>query len=381
MMTREYRQIFRQRMAQVLEWSAVDKSLGLVAVLMLHFCQYVVWSLYALQHSQRDRLIQVDAVHSFMLVHAVVLGLGLLLLASGAWLRQQTPESRAFQHLTLHYYAISLVTASYAIGTVSFCAGIVLLGAPIFGFILMDRRAVWLASISALTLLAILSYAAAFGVIPYAPVVVPPVDAVGRLFWMNSLFFFAAPFLLILPVLADQMLMWWREREARIRQMSRTDALTGLPNRRHILEQAEAAASRTARTGEVFTLAVLDLDHFKSVNDTWGHPVGDAVLRAAAYCLREHLRQGDLVGRFGGEEFLVLLPATPATTAVEVLERLRQALRRLVIDNGAGGQLGISASFGAAIHGMGDELQHSICRADEALYAAKTAGRDRVVLA
>lgn len=157
-----------------------------------------------------------------------------------------------------------------------------------------------------------------------------------------------------------------------------TDVLTGLPNRRHadeVIERLLAAARRNKRS---LAVVLFDLDHFKAVNDRFGHSTGDDALRAAANTTRELLRGSDHVARFGGEEFILLLPETAAGDAAIVAEKLRSRIADLQV---AGLDGGITASFGIAVypdHGIGaDEL---IKEADAALYQAKQNGRNRVEL-
>lgn len=373
----------RQQLATALEWPAVEKGLLLLFWILPLYVQYLLWATYVHLRPDRDRLIHVEVSRMAMAVQACLFLIAVCIALWGVWLRRRRPDYLPFQHVVLQFFGISLVLVSYPIGTMSFCAGVVLLGTPIFGFILLDRVAVWMAALVALTLLAGLSYATVLGTLPYAPVVVPPTDQASRLFWLNSTFFFAAPFLIFITVMADQLLGWWRDREERIRQLSRTDALTGLHNRRSILELYERALSAAARESAPLAVVILDLDHFKRINDTWGHPVGDRVLQAAAAVLREQVRAGDLVGRYGGEEFMVVLPGADSHAAVRVMERCRLALAAMVLQADGGEPVPVSASFGVVV-GTGlapSEAGRLIHRADEALYEAKSAGRNRVQLA
>lgn len=207
-----------------------------------------------------------------------------------------------------------------------------------------------------------------------------PSDASSNLFWINSELFFAAPFLVLITVMADQLLAWWREREERIRQLSRTDALTGLHNRRSIMDLLDQSLARAAREQTPLALAILDLDHFKKINDSWGHPTGDRVLQVAARTLREHLREIDHIGRYGGEEFMVILPGTRTEDAAAVLERCRAALAAAAVRSDDQQPVPVSASFGLTGQAAGVETtpQQLIQRADEALYQAKSMGRNRV---
>ncbi|HYH79576.1 MAG TPA: GGDEF domain-containing protein [Longimicrobium sp.] len=168
---------------------------------------------------------------------------------------------------------------------------------------------------------------------------------------------------------------------AELARLVSTDPLTGLPNRRHFQAVLEGEWARTRRYGTCFTLALLDLDHFKRVNDCFGHPAGDAVLHEIAVLMREQLRATDSVARIGGEEFGIVLAQTEPQTAVMVVERLRAALaahRFHAVPNEA--RL-LTASIGLAASAGSEPLAALMRRADAALYEAKALGRDQVVLA
>ncbi|MEO6698403.1 MAG: GGDEF domain-containing protein, partial [Paraperlucidibaca sp.] len=276
--------VWRKRIAAGLEWSPVDKALVLMAMAIPLYVQYLVWSLFVINRPDRDALVHVDVVRRVMEIELLLIAIGSMIFLAGVFLRHRRPKYLPFQHATLQFYSLSLVLMSYSIGTLSFPVGVVLLGAPIFGFILLDRWAVWCAVLSSTLLLLALNYAAAVGHIPYAPSKVTPTSTETMSFWMLSELFFAAPFLIIITFLADQMLTWWRAREDHIRELSRSDGLTGLANRRHILGKADKAA-RAARDSSPLACVILDLDHFKRVNDSHGHATGDRVLKASAECL------------------------------------------------------------------------------------------------
>jgi diguanylate cyclase (GGDEF)-like protein len=158
------------------------------------------------------------------------------------------------------------------------------------------------------------------------------------------------------------------------------DELTGLLNRVAMERDLEREQAQGRRTGRSFTIAMIDADHFKPVNDTYGHAFGDRVLETLAERLIASLRPRDAVYRYGGEEFLVLLPETPLDAAAPVLERLRvQAGSREMGD--AEHQITQTISIGAVEVAADDPLEEAIGRADSALYRAKQAGRDRIELA
>lgn len=148
-----------------------------------------------------------------------------------------------------------------------------------------------------------------------------------------------------------------------------TDVLTGVSNRRHIMQLGDAALSDRRRPSQPLSLAILDLDHFKAINDTHGHHVGDAVLIAFCTHVNQRIRPTHRLGRLGGEEFLLLMPGTSLTDAEVVLHQVR-----LTLDVHEG--VGYTFSAGVAQAGMGESLAAVIKRADHALYEAKRAGRN-----
>ncbi|MBS0307341.1 MAG: GGDEF domain-containing protein [Proteobacteria bacterium] len=161
-------------------------------------------------------------------------------------------------------------------------------------------------------------------------------------------------------------------------RLSRTDALTGLPNRRHMREQLEAEASRQMRHGHPYSLLFGDIDDFKQINDTHGHHAGDEVLTAIGKTLRSHLRAHDAVSRWGGEEFLVLLPETNAVLAREVAEKLRIEIATLDFRI-AGQALPLTMSFGVHTADSHGRIDSFIDCADQNLYQAKRNGKNQVV--
>ncbi len=185
---------------------------------------------------------------------------------------------------------------------------------------------------------------------------------------------------------------------AQLEQLSRTDHLTGLYNRRSLYISIEALMAELAAEGELgretrrraedsteqegaerqtFSVVLLDIDHFKYVNDTFGHASGDIVLRAVAEVLQSFLRQRDLAGRWGGEEFVLVLPGVPLPQAERIAERLRQRVESAYVLE----DCQVTASFGVTCWQPGDSLEAVMGRADSAMYRAKHLGRNRVELA
>lgn len=174
----------------------------------------------------------------------------------------------------------------------------------------------------------------------------------------------------------QRILSAWRDAAREMHTLAHTDALTGLANRRAAQEALGREVARAARYQRELALLMLDLDRFKVLNDGHGHPVGDRVLVALAERLRAHVRASDLVARWGGEEFVVLAPETPAADAERLAEHLRAQVARDPFLDGHR----ITVSVGVASHREGDEVETLVARSDAALYRAKAGGRNRVAI-
>ncbi|MEM1401922.1 MAG: GGDEF domain-containing protein [Pseudomonadota bacterium] len=165
-----------------------------------------------------------------------------------------------------------------------------------------------------------------------------------------------------------------------LRKQSTTDVLSGVQNRRGFESAAEAEIQRALQSGAPLSLVMADLDHFKTLNDTYGHDVGDLVIREFAGLLDGVCRSADSVGRVGGEEFCILLPGAGVNTAREIAEKARATLSSRELLNSAGAAVKVTASFGVAELSAGQSYADLYKRADSALYAAKDSGRDVVVI-
>lgn len=166
---------------------------------------------------------------------------------------------------------------------------------------------------------------------------------------------------------------------AELAWMASTDSLTGASNRRHFLEVVQLELERAKRTRLPVSLLALDVDHFKAVNDEYGHQIGDTVLKTLVHAVTEILRQNDVIGRVGGEEFMVLLPDTSHDAATVLAERIRGTLESMNIPFD-GGALQITVSIGVAEFGVDGDTQEAVFKAaDDRLYQAKHEGRNRVI--
>lgn len=167
----------------------------------------------------------------------------------------------------------------------------------------------------------------------------------------------------------------------RLAQQALTDELTDLPNRRAFVEELERVLAASRRSGGPASLAILDIDHFKRVNDTFGHPGGDWTLRAVAKLCRAALRGEDYMARIGGEEFAIVFRGTDLAAAQTVAERVRQKVEQTTIQLPAGGEVEVTLSIGLAAFEIDSDPDGWLAAADTALYAAKRGGRNRVATA
>lgn len=165
-----------------------------------------------------------------------------------------------------------------------------------------------------------------------------------------------------------------KKMEEQLYRLSITDPLTNVYNRRFFMQMLKQEIERTRRTGRAFSIVMLDLDHFKSINDRFGHAVGDLVLKTIAGVVSKRVRKTDILARWGGEEFIILLPETPVESAANLAEELRATLSSLTMQ-----EVGhVTASFGVAGYAPSDTVDTVIMRADHTLYEAKAAGRNCV---
>jgi diguanylate cyclase (GGDEF)-like protein len=207
-----------------------------------------------------------------------------------------------------------------------------------------------------------------------------------KLFGEHPRVYARATYLLVVPVIAllvavvlQSFLNELHRRDEALQQLAVTDVLTGIANRRGWMERAQAMLAQAQRMGSPACLVMVDIDHFKPVNDRYGHLVGDRLLAAVAQALHDNVRLEDVVGRMGGEEFAVLLWNTRLAEAVRVAEQLRTRAAAVSVPDETGGSIGCSISLGVAeVSSPGEALDRVLARADLALYTAKAAGRNRV---
>jgi diguanylate cyclase (GGDEF)-like protein len=366
-----------------LKWSSVERGCAPVAQVLFVYAYYLAGMLYVLARPDADHFLDAALCRRLLPAFAALVAVAGGLLALGLWLRDRRPDSFLFQLAGSQFYCLSFLGLGFLVGPQSFAAGIVLMGAMLSGYVLLDRRVVLIGFAVSFPALLGLNVAAAYGLLPYAPLLRTPTDPAGVLFWTHASLFLAAPHLLVCTVATVVAIGEWRRREAIVVKIGLTDALTKAHNRRSILRLLEREVARARGDGPALALVLLDLDHFKRINDTWGHATGDRALRETVELLRRELRPGDCIGRFGGEEFLLLLPGISQAEAGRLVERCRAELAALEILADNDERVALSGSFGLACNEADPTLDAiTLVRiADAALYRAKQGGRNRVELA
>ena len=169
-----------------------------------------------------------------------------------------------------------------------------------------------------------------------------------------------------------------RSNQEQLERLANIDSLTGLLNRRAILNKLDEYIANTRRYEDNLSVLMLDIDHFKRINDKYGHVTGDDVLERVASLLQKRIRDTDTAGRYGGEEFLITLPKTDLSSALIVAERIRRSIKVTKMKNPTGKVFLITISQGLEIYQPGDDIHSLISRVDSLLYQAKRNGRDRI---
>jgi diguanylate cyclase (GGDEF)-like protein len=375
------------RIANLALWRDGDKCV-LTAVLTLPFVLVWILRLTLVQQTPHQGPYLDPAAVGPMLAFVWLQALGYVAIAVlGRMVRGRSHRQSWLVHATIQFWFICFFLDLYAIGPYTSPFGMLLLVFPVLGFIAFGIRpmAIGLAVFAAL--LVVSTGAERQGLIPYAPLMLPEAFTGGRPHssWILSLG--VIPFLgstLILAFFA-LVVVQWQDRERRLAELCQTDYLTGVDNRRSFMDNAETEFMRAQRYGKSLAVILVDVDHFKRVNDSHGHAIGDEVLKIVAKTLAGQMRRHDLAARYGGEEFALLLAETSQEEAQIVAERCRGLIESLALvrpgDVGEPVRVTVSLGIAALPHPGVDRIERLIDVADAALYRAKSEGRNRVAIA
>lgn len=361
----------------VVNWTILKKSILLLILAAFMNLFWISWDIFVLINPQYNQWVHLNLVRSQLWTSLIMLVVLLLLIIPCHLFKEQLWAQSILPILSVQVFTAMLCHNSYLVGSFSPATMVGYVSVVGVGLVLFDRRMVYCALIPATFALLLCNYLSMVGVLTYAPLFnMQRLNEVSmHPFWVGSMMFFLLPIMLACLFLFEILLTQWRTREMTIQILSRLDPLTNVLNRRSIGSYLEKLHQQPE---PLYSIVLLDLDHFKSINDHFGHSMGDQVLVTVAKCLAKNLRDQDIIGRFGGEEFILLLPNTTTVQARNVAERCRLAVSQLQFISEDKQEFIVSASFGISSSLSADEPHVIISQADQALYAVKAAGRNQV---
>ena len=369
-----------------MDWRAIDRLILLAALVLLAPVGFgaalLVTDIVAPEHINQS---YVPGLLWLYGLHILLLTSMILVAASK---RKKSDDWPLFENTIIASYIITVLVSSYLTGS-HFSEGLLLifLGVNITGTLASVnkiRKSYWIVA----PILLVMGITDHIYSLPHAPLLIQPMttpDGRPLVGWLivRDIIVAILGFLVYLCILAMKR---WTERESLYLEMSTTDGLTRLSNRNFFINRGQEEIARTREqtlpSSPSLSCIMIDLDHFKQINDTWGHHAGDQVLIAASKVMMKNARKTDEVGRYGGEEFAMLLPGTSARRAAQIAERIRRKISdmNVIVD---GNSIEVTASFGVACFPSTDinNMEDLLKAADKALYEAKESGRNKVVTA
>lgn len=364
----------------LIESTSASRSLLVILATIPYMLMYLAMHAYGLSSPDIRSGLRADLV---WLVQGQLAFTLLSLIGLGLWLWPRRHHAVALPWVEFAVaLLIGMVYATFAVAVGLYSAGPILVLVGILGVGLLMFQ--WRVMMAAFVLCAgvLLAYDALmqWGHAPYGPAITAGAFEQGEPRWWWGVWQ-STVVIVSLPVTAAMVMLLFSSQEAmheRLRQLSITDGLTGLSNRRHFMDRLEAELARQQRSGRPMSVVLLDADHFKDVNDRYGHAKGDEVLMALSRDLCAGVRTPtDVVARLGGEEFAILLPDTELADAETVCVRLQKSLRARHFASPSG-PFGLTVSIGV-VQAVGASADQMLWQADANLYQAKAAGRNRAV--
>ena len=361
----------------ILDWDLVKKFQAI-----LWYASFTALTMYFIQtHYMYHPLANTELLVKLQWLFPSIIVVNTLIILFGFLLKNK-PETHIYYVLFLSvFYPYSLLILPVGVGLLNLLNGIVFMGIIFTTLLLFPRFVVYFGLIAyviayyllaGLTILGYLDYAIAYK--PYT-VLHKDIQNTQIVYTMFYTTLYAAFTITLFDISVER----WRKRSSRVERLSCTDELTGLLNRRGVNEMVNLQLREAQITKKETSLIMVDIDNFKKINDRYGHHLGDVVLKHVADILRKNLRISDVIGRYGGEEFVILLPSTPIESAVEVAEVCRKALEQSAIKMKGNEPLHVYACFGvSSTDHVGYDYLNLFDQADKALYQAKRNGKNQV---
>lgn len=362
-----------------------EKTVLLLLLMTLQLLSYIGWGIYVVADDFYQQFINIQAVKQAIKFYGFSIVVSLLWLIACLYFRYSDLNiQRLFMVGGLSIFLSVMMCAAWVSGLFTMAVGAVLAGAPFIGIIILPISAVLVSTGIAWLVFIMMTAATISGELSYAPIfkerVISHSTEYAEFYFLSQLYF-VLPFLILTVAISALYLKQSKQRDEKVLHLSKTDHLTQIYNRRtahDVLTQLFNSHST-----KPVSVVLIDLDFFKSINDLYGHLVGDRVLIAVAAILSDGIRKNDLVARFGGEEFLLILQDTNSEYATEIAERCRLMIERCVVLSDEQQEVSLSASFGIACAIPNTETNSVdliLRQADQALYQAKSKGRNQVVL-
>jgi diguanylate cyclase (GGDEF)-like protein len=377
---------FGLKMKQILALSDLAKGFLILVSIIPFYIFYILWAWFVVEFDPAPGTIYLDRLESMIQQYVCILAVTITLLLLGLLVKYFARALEKYFLLAANIITVAfLLYSGHLVGALSISTGIVMMSAGILGLILLDFKVVLSIFVASIIAVFASSFAASLGYIEYSPVFVgsPTGGEHPSMFWVLSTMSFSLPFVVVFFIISTLLIRQWKAYDQEILKMASIDPLTQLNNRRVLMDSFKRELALYDRKAEEHALSCMmfDLDFFKKVNDNYGHQVGDEVLVKTASVLMSCIREYDIAGRYGGEEFLVVLPRTGGRTAEIVAERCREKIEALDFTLSDGKTLKVTASFGVASAAAEASMAEMIHAADEALYRAKENGRNCVVMA
>ncbi|WP_228140701.1 GGDEF domain-containing protein [Acinetobacter sp. TGL-Y2] len=361
----------------LMNWSNLNKSILMLVLGGLDHLLWIAWYIFCTSTPAFQQWMNLDYFNVHFPRTVILCLLSFLLILPCHYFRHIPFFQRYFPYIAIIYFAVTFMYAGYTIGINSpaTIAGYVSL--VTVGLVLFERKMVYIIFLPITVYLLFAIVLSTLGYMDYAPVFNQSLNQqilYKNEFWVYSQLFLYIPIFFASIVLFEILLTQWRNREKQIEKISQMDPLTGIFNRRkiaHNLAEIELEQHN-------YALVLLDLDFFKHINDNFGHDIGDDVLQNVAKILSRMLREGDVVGRFGGEEFILVLPHKNLQEALDIAERCRKEIEQAQFTVDKKTRIKVTASFGVAISNALLNKEAVIRHADQALYMAKKQGRNQV---
>ncbi|MGE8560020.1 MAG: GGDEF domain-containing protein [Acinetobacter sp.] len=358
----------------VMNWSILNKCILMLILGSLVHVIWIVWKIYVLLSPDLWQWVNLPLLKLQLGLNILSLMVFIGMIYPCSMWRKKAWVQRWFPYLCVAFFVISLCRDGYIVGVLSPATMIAYISLVTVGLVLFNRKIVYYALVPATIYLILCGYLSLQGDIRYAPIFYLDSLPYQNKFWVLTMIYFITPILITCLILFEILLSQWRHREKLIQHLSQIDPLTNALNRRSInycLEKLERKPSS-------YALVLIDLDHFKQINDHYGHDKGDETLIKVSQILSNIIRDSDVVGRFGGEEFILILNQSSWEQAQIIAERCRKAIQQLDLTSDSGESIKVTASFGIALSNTQFRPQQLLSQADKALYQAKACGRNQV---